>query len=161
MFFHVVLFAEDDIVREFVGVCAPIVWEIGFERVADLGNDGGDPTGVVGLIEMGEDVPDLLVPEFLAYFLVDALVAEDGQLPIFQGDVDENAVAGGGALHVQPGKDLGGPVERGDVTAAAFHKDADLAAGAFFGGLDSLDDYLLLSFVEERLSFEEGKGHGK
>lgn len=156
---HLVLFAEDDIVREFVGVVAAIVGEMRFEGMADGGDDGGDAAGIVSFVEMSEDVADLPVPELLAYFLVDTLVTEDGELPVFQGNIDENAVAGGGSLHVQRGKDLGGAVERIDILAAAFNVDADLTAGAFFGGLDRFYDDLLLLFIEERLLFEEGKRH--
>jgi len=159
VFVHDGLFAEDDIVREFVGVGSTMVREVGFEGMADFGNDRGDTAGVVGLIEIGEDMPDLLVPEFLTYFLMDALVAENGELPIFQGHVDENAVLGSGFVHVECGEDLSGAVERVDIATVAFDVHADFAAGAFFGGLDGGDDELLLRLVERRLLFEEGKRH--
>jgi hypothetical protein len=134
---------------------------MGFEGMADLANHGGDAAGVVGFVEMSEDAPDLLVPEFLPHFLVDATVAEDGELPIFQGDVDENAIPGGGVVHLEGREDLGGAVERVDIAAVAFDVHADLAAGAFFGGLDGIDDDLLLRLVEKRFLFEEGKRHDK
>ena len=154
MFVHDGLFAKDDIVGKFIGVSTGIIRKMRFERMADLGDDSGDAAGVVLLIEMSEDIPDLPVPEFLTYFLMDALVAEDGKLAIFQGHVDENAVAGSGVVHPEGLEDLGGAVEGVDEAAVAFDVHADLTAGAFFGGLDGGDDGLLLRLIKKRFAPE-------
>lgn len=125
-----------------------------FECMTNIGNDGSDATGVVGLVEMRKDVPDLLVPESLTYLLMDSAVTKDGKLSVLECDIDENAVAGGGVFHLKNGEHLGGAIERVDVAAMPLDIHPDLSAGAFFGRLDGSDNGLLLGLVEEGLALE-------
>ena len=105
---------------------------------------------------MGKDIPHLFIPEGGADLAVDPFVSKEGDLPVFEGDIDEHTIAGSGLFHVEAGEDLGGPVDGIHIAAAALDVYPDLAAGAVFGGLDRCYDLLLLLFIKQRFACKEG-----
>src|SRR6185312_13755057 len=148
--------AEDNIIRQLVFVGVRIVREMVFERFSNLRHHSRYASGITGFIEMRKDVAHLPVPEFVPHLFMNAPVPKDGQLAVPERDIDQDAVAGYGFFHLQPDKDLGGPVQRIDITAMPFYVYPHLAAGAALGVLDGGDDLLLLLVVEERFAFEKG-----
>ena len=125
------------------------------QRSSNLVDYPGDPAGVVGFVEMAEDISNLLIPEGGADLAVNSFIAKDRNLPVLQGDIDEHAVAASRLLHIQAGENLRSPVDGVDITAAALDIHPNLAAGTMFGSLDSRYDLLLLGIVKQRLFRKE------
>src|SRR5579872_3937248 len=116
---------------------------MGLQGLADLRDHAGDAAGIVGSVEMADDMTDLLIPEGLAYFLMDPLVAVNSQLTALQGDIHEDRIPGGSLLHLQAGENLGGPIECIHIPAAMLDIYADLATGLLLGFADSSNDLFL------------------
>ena len=137
-----VLPAKNNVVRQFILIGAFVVREMFVERCANLRDDPGDTACVVGIVEMAEDIPDLLIPEGGADFVVNPFVTKEGQLPVFEGDVDQHAVAGRGLLHIKAGEDLGGAMDGIDVPTPILDIYPNLAAGTLFRLTDGRNDYI-------------------
>src|SRR5580692_257668 len=126
------------------------------QRRSDLGDHPCDTAGIIGLVEVAKDIPDLLVPEGGADFAVDPFVTKEGELPVFERYINEHAIAGGRLFHIQTGEDLRSPVDGIDIAATALDIYPDLAAGSMFGGLDRRYDLLLLGIVKQRFACKDG-----
>lgn len=80
---------------------------------------------------------------------VNALIAEDGQLPVLMGHIEEYAVAMFRTLHLQVEEHFPGAIHRVHILAFAFYEDPDLAAGALLFLTNGRHDGLLLRFGKE------------
>jgi len=143
--------AKNNVVWQFIPISPLVIGEMLVQRGANLHHYPGDTNGIVSLVEMAEDFPDLFIPEGGANFVVYPFIAKEGELPVFEGDINEHAVTGSCLLHVQGGENLSSPVDGIHIAAATLDIYTDLAAGELLSLTDGRNDLLSFSFGKSHL----------
>lgn len=126
-----------------------------FECPADLDDTFGDALRVVVFIEMAQHFCHHFIPVSITYFLMDALIAEYGQLAVFDGHIYQGGITLFRLIHFQFEEQFSGAVDRVHEAAFAFDVHTYFTGCLLFGMADGLDDEMVLVVGEEFLfSFE-------
>jgi hypothetical protein len=80
---------------------------------------------------------------------MNAFISEEGQLPIFQGDIDQHGISGVRFFHFQPGENLYRPVNWIHKTAMTLHEYTDLSARPLLSSLYGFYNPLFFSLSKK------------
>lgn len=107
-------------------------------------------------LEMAQHQVFDIVPKAFLRHVVDALVTEDGEFMVFDGQIDEHAVAQLGLVEFQVVEDVQTPLFH-IALAVVFDVDLDLTRGVQLCLTDGLYDTLVFFSVQD----VDGVGHSK
>lgn len=144
--------AENNIVRQLIYVCLPVVWKMIFQRGTDIDHNSCNRIGVMFSLKMGKNKHHFLSPEFFSHFFMYGLIAKNCQLTILHSNINQNGIVPHCFFHFQVSKYFRCPIQRIYKTATAFDKNPDFPAGLMFCFLDGRDD-LFFFFFRKKILF--------
>ncbi len=127
------------------------------QRLADIGYALPYAICEILFIKVTDHFLYRFVPVFIPYFLMNFLMAEWGQLPVFHGQVYQYSVALVRFFHFQPEEKFRSTIDRIGILAAAFNEYAYLTTRSFLGRTDSFNNTFLFFGGEEFFAFLPGK----
>src|SRR2546426_6891243 len=142
------------LIAQLVAVVGPARVVLG-ERLAELPDRPLERLARGVLPELLDHQVAHAVPVTIADAAVDALVADDRQAPLLDGEVDQHPVSLGRLVHAEPPEhvlgsrqDVGGPPEK-SPRHAALQMHSDLRRRARLGGLDRPGDRVEIRVAQE------------